>query len=209
MLLAVTRIPARTGFRLEAPACDWLLTLDNLALSLTKVPHIVLFGAFFLLTLVQFDRVGRTSLGLSLMATAAISIIVEIQQGATRTGNCRITDVAPNLFGGLIVAAFAMATVAVWRRLKSIARCRRALLRRSGNAPRGRGPRSAVFSQGPRAGSPKVGGRDTDAPPRRGVSCGTRLTPSSYTGGGSLSRSGCRCFPSAFMNLSAVFRAAD
>lgn len=117
ILLAVARIPARTGFRLEAPACDWRLTLDNLTLSLTKVPHIVLFGAFFLLTLVQFDRVGRTSLGLSLMATAAISIIVEIQQGATRTGNCRITDVAPNLFGGLIVAAFAMATVTVWRRL--------------------------------------------------------------------------------------------
>ena len=47
MLLAVTRIPARTGFRLEAPVCDWRLTLDNLALSLTKGPHIVLFGAFF------------------------------------------------------------------------------------------------------------------------------------------------------------------
>ncbi len=65
ILLAVARIPARTGFRLEAPACDWRLTLDNLALSLTKVPHIVLFGAFFLLTLVQFDRVGRTSLSLT------------------------------------------------------------------------------------------------------------------------------------------------
>jgi hypothetical protein len=118
ILLAVTRIPARTGFRLAAPTCDWALTFNNLALSLTKVPHIVLFGGFFLLTLVQFDRVDRTSLGLSLMATAAISIIVEIQQGATRTGNCRITDVAPNILGGLIAAAFAMAAVTVWRRLR-------------------------------------------------------------------------------------------
>jgi hypothetical protein len=116
MLLAVTRIPARTGFRLAAPACDLRLTPENVALSLTKVPHIVLFGVFFLLTLVQFDRVDRRSLSLSLAATAAISIIVEIQQGATRTGNCRMTDVAPNLMGGLIVAAFAMAAVIVWRR---------------------------------------------------------------------------------------------
>jgi predicted membrane-bound dolichyl-phosphate-mannose-protein mannosyltransferase len=117
MLLVVIQIPARTGFRLAAPICDWTVTFDNLVLSLTKVPHIVLFGAFFFLTLVQFDRVERTSLGLSLMATAAISIIVEIQQGATRTGNCRITDVAPNILGGLIAAAFAMVAVTVWRRL--------------------------------------------------------------------------------------------
>jgi hypothetical protein len=51
MLLAVTRIPARTGFRLTAPTCDTALTLENLALSLTKVPHIVLFGAFSLIRL--------------------------------------------------------------------------------------------------------------------------------------------------------------
>jgi hypothetical protein len=117
LLVAVTRIPARTGFRLAAPACDWSLTFHSLALSLTKTPHVLLFGGFFLLTLVQFDRVDRMSLGLSLMATAALSIIVEIQQGATRTGNCRITDVAPNLLGGVIAAALAMAAVTIWRRL--------------------------------------------------------------------------------------------
>lgn len=112
----MTRIPARTGFRLIAPACDWRLTLDNLMLSLTKIPHVLLFAVFFLLTLVQFDRISRTSLGLSLLATAAISILVEIQQGATRTGNCRLTDVAPNLLGGCLAAALVLATVAAWRR---------------------------------------------------------------------------------------------
>lgn len=66
---AVTRIPARTGFSLTAPVCDFALTSQNLALSLTKVPHILLFGAFFLLTLLQFDRVNRTSLSLSMAAT--------------------------------------------------------------------------------------------------------------------------------------------
>ena len=116
ILLAVTRIPARTGFRLAAPACDFGLSIDNLALSLAKLPHMGLFAAFFLLTLIQFNRVDGRSLGLSLMATGAISIIVEIQQGATRTGNCRMADVAPNLVGGLIAAACALAAVTIWRR---------------------------------------------------------------------------------------------
>jgi VanZ family protein len=117
MVLAVTRIPARTGFRLTAPTCDTALTLENLALSLTKVPHIVLFGAFFLITLIQFDRVDRRSLAWSVAATAGISLVIEIEQGATRTGNCRMTDVAPNLAGALIVAVLVAAAVALRNRI--------------------------------------------------------------------------------------------
>ncbi len=117
MILAVTRIPARTGFRVAWPTCDTALTLEDLALSLTKVPHIVMFGAFFLITLIQFDRVDRRSLAWSIVATAAISFVVEIEQGATRTGNCRMTDVAPNLLGALIVAVLIAAAVALRNRI--------------------------------------------------------------------------------------------
>lgn len=117
MLLAVTRIPARTGFRLTSPTCDTALTIENLALSLTKVPHIVLFGAFFLITLIQFDRVDRRSLAWSVAATAVISVIIEIEQGATRTGNCRMTDLAPNLVGALIVAVLIAVAVALRNRI--------------------------------------------------------------------------------------------
>ena len=117
MILAVTRIPARTGFRLTAPTCDTALTLENLALSLTKVPHIVLFGAFFLITLIQFDRVARRSVAWSVAATAVISFVIEIEQGATRTGNCRMTDVAPNLLGALIVAILIAVAVALRNRI--------------------------------------------------------------------------------------------
>ena len=35
MLVAVARIPARTDFRLQRPACDTRLTLENVGLSLT------------------------------------------------------------------------------------------------------------------------------------------------------------------------------
>jgi hypothetical protein len=117
MLIAVTRIPARTGFRLASPTCDTALTVENLALSLTKWPHVVLFGAFALITLIQFERVDRRSLTWTVAATAMFSFVIELQQGATRTGNCRLTDLAPNLFGALIVTALIPVVLALRNRI--------------------------------------------------------------------------------------------
>jgi hypothetical protein len=119
ILYAVTAIPARTSFRLNAPACDMRLTLSNMGLSLTKVPHIVLFGFFFLLTAVQFDRVDRRTLAWSLVATLVMGLLVELEEGATRTGNCRLTDVLPDAWGALIVAALLMAITMIHRHVGS------------------------------------------------------------------------------------------
>lgn len=117
LIVAVTRIPARTGFRLVPPACDTRLTLENLGLSMTKVPHMVLFGAFFLITIAMFDRLSRKAFAWSFAATAAIGLLVELQEGATRTGNCRLTDVAPDLVGAAAAAALVGAAIAVWNRI--------------------------------------------------------------------------------------------
>jgi hypothetical protein len=114
MLAGILTIPARTGFRLYPLRCDWRLTVSNASLSLTKFPHIVLFGCFFLLTAAQFDTIDRRSLAWSFAATIGLGILIEIQEGVTRTGNCRITDVLPDAFGGLIVMAVLMAAVMIW-----------------------------------------------------------------------------------------------
>jgi hypothetical protein len=117
MVVAVTQIPARTGFQLQAPACDTRLTMHNVQLSLTKIPHIVLFGFFFLLTAAQFDRVDRRMLGWALAATFVLGLLVEIEEGATRTGNCRLTDVVPDVVGGLIVMGLLVAVTVIVRPL--------------------------------------------------------------------------------------------
>ena len=117
ILLAISRIPARTGFQLVAPACDNRLTMTNVGLSLTKVPHVVLFGIFFLLTALQFDRIDRRALAWSFLATVAMGLLVELEEGATRTGNCRLTDVLPDALGALIVASLLMIVVMLRRRL--------------------------------------------------------------------------------------------
>jgi VanZ family protein len=110
------RIPARTGFHLTEPACDMRLTLHNVQLSLTKIPHVVLFGVFFLITALQFDRADRRTMTWSLVATLALGLLVELEEGMTRTGSCRITDVLPDLWGASIVMALVMAAVMVRNR---------------------------------------------------------------------------------------------
>lgn len=101
MIVAVTRIPARTKFHLVAPVCDTRLTLENASRSMTKVPHMVLFGLFALVTAAQFNRLDRRTIYWSLAAVAALGLIVELEEGTTRTGNCRITDVMPDIVGAL------------------------------------------------------------------------------------------------------------
>lgn len=115
MIVAVTRIPARTSFHLVAPACDTRLTLDNAARSMTKVPHMVLFGLFALVTAAQFNRLDRRTVFWSLAAAAALGLIVELEEGATRTGNCRLTDVLPDIVGALAVLAPLLVVVALVR----------------------------------------------------------------------------------------------
>jgi hypothetical protein len=119
MVFGVLSIPARTGFHLRAPACDLRLTSQNLAASLTKVPHIVLFAFFFLLTVAQFDRIDRKTIAWSFFATVGLGLLIELEEGATRTGYCRMTDVVPDAWGALIAMAPLMAAVMIYRQWTS------------------------------------------------------------------------------------------
>jgi hypothetical protein len=115
MLVAGLRIPARVGFRLVAPVCDTRLTLAHARMSMTKVPHMVLFAAFFGLTVLQFERVDRRAQGWSLLATIALGILVEVEEGLSRTGNCRLTDVLPDIAGAAIAGAALLGSLKVVR----------------------------------------------------------------------------------------------
>lgn len=115
MVVAVLRIPARVHFHLVAPRCDTRLTLENATLSMTKVPHMVLFGVYFLLTLLLFDRFSLRAFSWSLVATGALGLLVELEEGASRTGNCRLTDVLPDITGAAVVGAIILAVFTLRR----------------------------------------------------------------------------------------------
>ena len=54
-------------------------------------------------------------LGWSLAATLLLGLLVELEEGATRTGNCRLTDVLPDAVGGLIAMALVLSINTIWR----------------------------------------------------------------------------------------------
>lgn len=81
VVLAFVWIPARTGFHLHRPPCQMQFTLDLALNSLVKYKHISLWGAFFLMTWVQFRR-GRYALPIAAIATIAIGILIELETHA-------------------------------------------------------------------------------------------------------------------------------
>jgi hypothetical protein len=111
LVLAFVWIPARTGFHLHRPPCELRFTRDLILNSLVKYKHISLWGAFFLMTWAQIRR-GRYALLIAAIATIAIGILIELEEGATGTGMCRATDLLPDGVGALIGSVIAT----VWQR---------------------------------------------------------------------------------------------
>lgn len=106
LVLAFVWIPARTGFRLHRPPCQMEFTVALARNSLMKYKHISLWAAFFLMTWVQIRRT-RHALLIAAIATIAIGILIELEEGATGTGMCRATDLLPDGVGALIGAVIA------------------------------------------------------------------------------------------------------
>ena len=73
----------------------------------------MLFAFFFLLTVAQFDRVERKAIAWSFLATVSMGVLIELEEGATRTGHCRMTDVAPDACGALLAMALVMIAVRI------------------------------------------------------------------------------------------------
>lgn len=100
IVLGFVWIPARTGFHLHAPPCDAGFHLA----SVLKYKHITLFGIFFLMTWVQLRRTRHAILW-AVLATLAMGVLIELEEGATGTGYCHASDLIPDLTGALLGAA--------------------------------------------------------------------------------------------------------
>lgn len=110
--LLVLQLPAyflaKSSFQVSAPVCQWTFGLALAQHSLTNYPHIVLFAVFFLLTYAQLPGHQRAAVW-SMTATLAFGLLLELLQGATGEGNCRMRDLIPDSAGGLIGYALILA----------------------------------------------------------------------------------------------------
>ena len=112
--------PAKVGFRLTALKCEWTFDSALAVHSLTNYAHIVMFTFFFLLTYAQLPNVRR-ALAWSAAACFAMGLVVELAQGATGAGNCRMRDLIPDSVGafvGAIVVLSGRELHRLWRRGK-------------------------------------------------------------------------------------------
>ncbi|HVF38332.1 MAG TPA: hypothetical protein VM939_00420 [Gemmatimonadaceae bacterium] len=99
--------PIRAGFELSPRACQLVFGVDLAAFSLTNYAHIVLFALFFLMSAAQLNAGTslRTTFIFSAVTTLTMGALVEIAQGVTGAGNCRLRDLIPDSAGVILGAA--------------------------------------------------------------------------------------------------------
>jgi hypothetical protein len=108
VLLGVAFLPASTRFRFEPQQCELTCSVSLALTSLTNYPHILLFGLFFAGTLAQFPTRTGSAFAWAGAATLIMGAVVELEQGLTGRGHCRLRDLLPDAAGALLAATFVL-----------------------------------------------------------------------------------------------------
>ena len=105
VVLGLLYFPMEGGWHLQAPRCqigfDIALALD----SLMHYAHVALFAAFYVVSAAHFSA-HRESFGPvtgpAFGATMVMGLAVELMQGISGEGNCRMRDLLPDAAGACI-----------------------------------------------------------------------------------------------------------
>lgn len=116
VVLGLLYFPASVGFRLDPHPCELTFDAALAVFSLTNYAHVVLFTFFFLMTSAQFRVLDRSAFAWSALATVFMGLLVEIAEGVTGKGHCRVRDLIPDSAGALIGAAILLLWIRVRRR---------------------------------------------------------------------------------------------
>ncbi|MGH2375386.1 MAG: hypothetical protein ACRDIC_18175 [bacterium] len=113
VVLGLLSFPAQAHFRVHVPKCELLFpTMQVVMLSLQNYALIALFAGFYWMSWVQFRRT-EARLVWALLATLLVGALVEIAEGMTGRGHCRVRDLVPDAAGALGAAL----ALALWSRL--------------------------------------------------------------------------------------------
>ena len=119
--LALAYFPMRSGFRFQPPTCELAPDARLAMSSLGNHAHVVLFGLFFVMSAIHFGGrrwSDRGALARAAVVTLCVGALVELAQGATGTGNCRLRDLSPDSAGVLAGAALLVLAERSSRRLR-------------------------------------------------------------------------------------------
>ena len=102
VVLGLLYFPAKVGFRLDPRPCQLTFDIPLAIHSLTNYGHVVLFALFFVMTSAQFRVSNWPVFAWSAAATIVMGTLVEVAQGVTGEGNCRLRDLIPDTLGILV-----------------------------------------------------------------------------------------------------------
>ena len=102
MVLGLLNFPMRVGFRFNPQPCELTPSLSLAIVSLTNYAHIVLFALCFVITSAQFRRSNRSAYAWTALITLVMGALVEIAEGITGKGHCRLRDLIPDAAGALL-----------------------------------------------------------------------------------------------------------
>lgn len=114
LLSSFLYFPARAGFHFQTFACETLVSSSLALYSFRNYPHEILFALFFVLSVFHCTRDVSTSwrgvLIRSLIGSLMLGAIIELGEGISGHGHCRLRDLLPDslgiVVGLLIVLAF-------------------------------------------------------------------------------------------------------
>lgn len=102
VILGLLYFPMSVSFKLNPQPCELMPSAELAAYSLTNYPHIVMFAIFFVISSAQLRASNWTKFAWAAAATLVMGVLVEISQGITGNGHCRLRDLIPDSAGILI-----------------------------------------------------------------------------------------------------------
>jgi hypothetical protein len=113
VVLGLLYFPAQTHFRVHAPKCQQVIpTMNVVVLSLQRYALIALFAGFCWMSWVQL-RQSKARFVWAVLATVLVGALVEIAEGMTGRGLCRVRDLVPAAAGAVVAAL----VLELWSRL--------------------------------------------------------------------------------------------
>src|SRR6266496_2661591 len=116
VVVSLLYFPARVGFHLHPQPCELAPSFRLAIYSLQNYPHIILFGAFYGLSWAQFRSAGPARFAWAALATLIMGALVELAEGVSGQGHCRVRDLVPDAAGALLVAL----PLALWYRRRFV-----------------------------------------------------------------------------------------
>lgn len=113
VLLSLLYFPAKVGFRFNPQPCELTFDLPLALHSLTNYAHIVLFALFFVMTSAQLRMSRGADFAWVALATIVMGALIEVGQGVSGKGHCRLRDLIPDAAGVLLGAVL----VLLWKRI--------------------------------------------------------------------------------------------